>query len=199
MGILSDISFNQAVEILTVALSLLYVGLIAFNRRSGWWFGIAASILSVWLFIRVNLLAESILYVYYVGMGLYGYFHWKYTAALDSNPRIQTRSIRFHLGTIAISVCLILGLAQVLSLINSSNIYADASTTVFSFVATWMVAQRILENWLYWVAIDAFSVWLYNSRELPVYAALMAFYSLIAIVGFFLWFREYRGQTPENG
>ena len=198
MEFLRTISIDQRIEIITVILSLLYVGLIAVNRRSGWWFGIAASLLSVWLFIRVNLLAESLLYVYYVVMGLYGYFHWKYGSKPNTNPPILVRSIGFHALAIAISILLTIGLAQILDLVGSSNIYADAGSTVFSFLATWMVAQRILENWLYWVAIDAFSVWLYHSRELPIYAGLMAFYSLIAVVGFFIWLKQYRSQSTTS-
>jgi nicotinamide mononucleotide transporter len=200
MDFLRELSLDQGIEILTVILSLLYVGLIACNRRSGWWYGIAASFLSVWLFIRVNLFAESFLSVFYVAMGLYGYFHWKYGSKTNQNPPIKVRSLRFHGLAIVTAILLIVSLAQLLEMVGSSNIYADAATTIFSFLATWMVAQRILENWLYWVAIDAFSVWLYSSRGLPVYAGLMAAYSLIAVFGFLAWLREYRNQNraPTN-
>ena len=34
----------------------------------------------------------------------------------------------------------------------------DAFTTTASLFATWMVAQRVLENWLYWLIIDAISI-----------------------------------------
>ena len=194
MDFLREMGLDQAIEILTVVLSLLYVGLIAGNRRVGWWFGIAASILSVWLFIRVNLLAESVLSAYYVLMGLYGYFHWKYGSPAATNPPILVRSLRFHGTIIGFSLLLTIGLAQVLNLIGSSNIYADAGTTIFSFIATWMVAKRIIENWIYWICINALTIYLYFSRDLNVYAVLSFVYTILAVYGYFEWKKDLQKQ-----
>ncbi len=202
MDFLREIGVDRMIEVLTVILSLCYVGLIACHRRAGWWFGIVASLLSVWLFIRVNLFAESLLYVYYVVMGLYGYFYWKYGSTRHPAPPIITRSLLFHGIVVTVSLLLTVGLAEVLLIIGSSNVYADAATTIFSFVATWMVARRMLENWIYWIAIDAFSVWLYSVRGLQLLAGQMALFSVVAAFGFFLWLREYRLQTtvaPSRG
>lgn len=193
-----EFDLNQFIEVVIVILSLLYVGLIALSQRAGWWFGVAASLLSVWLFIQVNLLAESILYVYYVIMGLYGYFFWKYGSSRNKTAPITTKPTAFHLGMVVCALFLTVVLAQILQYLNSANAYADAGTTIFSFLATWMVAKRILENWIYWIIIDAFSVWLYYERGLPLYAGLMALYSVIAIGGFVFWLREYRSQD-QNG
>jgi len=196
VNFLQSITLDRGIEILVVILSLAYVGLIAVNRRSGWWFGIAASLLSVWLFIRVNLFAESVLYVYYVVMGCYGAYFWKYGTQSNQLPLITVRTFRFHVSVIGLSIVLIFVLAEALKQIGSSNVYGDAATTVLSFIATWMVAKRILENWIYWVVIDLFSVWLYHDRGLPVYALLMLAYSIIAGIGFILWWRQFREQEP---
>ena len=37
--------------------------------------------------------------------------------------------------------------------------YTDAFTTSFSLIAR-MVARKVLSNWLYWVVIDAFNIFL---------------------------------------
>jgi nicotinamide mononucleotide transporter len=199
MEALSKIGWNQLLEVTIVILSLFYVILIALNRRSGWLFGIFASLLSVWLFIEVNLLAESILYVYYVLMGLYGYFFWKYGSADRSSPSISRCPPAFHGKIVFVSLLLTVLLAELLRYLNSANAYPDAATTVFSFVATWLAAKRVLENWIYWIIIDAFSVWLYNERGLPIYAGLMAVYSLIAVAGFIIWMKEFsRSHNMES-
>ena len=196
MSFLQSITLDRGIEILVVILSLAYVGLIAVNRRSGWWFGIAASLLSVWLFIRVNYFAEAVLYVYYVVMGCYGAYFWKYGTQSNQLPRITVRPFRFHVCVIALCILLTFALAEALKQIGSSNVYGDAATTVFSFVATWMVAKRILENWIYWIVIDLFSVWLYHDKDLTIYALLMLAYSFIAGAGFILWWRQFREQKP---
>ena len=63
----------------------------------------------------------------------------------------------------------------------------DSFTTVFSFIATYLTAKKWIENWLYWIVIDAVTVYLYFSRGLNIYALLMLAYSVIAIFGYLEW------------
>jgi nicotinamide mononucleotide transporter len=184
------ISLNQIAEIGIVVCSLLYLGLIACERRAGWWFGVIASLVSVWLFIRVNLLAESLLYVYYVIVGVYGFFHWKYGGDGDRALPVTTRSWGFHLTVLVCGTILVVATARGLAFLGSERVYLDATTTVFSVITTWMVARKILENWIYWIVIDALSVWLYLERSLPIYAVLMGVYTVLAAVGFWVWKRR---------
>ncbi|MEM0966717.1 MAG: nicotinamide riboside transporter PnuC [Verrucomicrobiota bacterium] len=198
MEFFSGITTNRWIEIIGTVLAITYVILIARGKRAGWWFGIFSSLLSIWLFIRVNLLAESFLYLYYVVVGFYGYYSWTKEAGADARKTITTRPASFHIVGVALCSALSVGLAQILDFLGSAIIYADAATTVFSFFATWMVAKRILENWIYWIVIDLFSVWLYNERGLPVYAGLMALYTILATAGFFLWLKEYRKSPAQS-
>jgi nicotinamide mononucleotide transporter len=48
-----------------------------------------------------------------------------------------------------------------------------------------------LENWLYWIVIDAVSIPLYVDRELYLTAALFAVYLVIAVIGFVVWRRQH--------
>ena len=73
--------------------------------------------------------------------------------------------------------------------------YVDSFTTWASVFTTVMVARKILENWLYWFAIDAISVPLYLERELYLTAALFIAYLLIVIIGFLSWRQRYVKQN----
>jgi nicotinamide mononucleotide transporter len=66
----------------------------------------------------------------------------------------------------------------------------DSFTTVFSFIATWLVAKRVLENWIYWICIDALTVYLYFSRELNLYALLSLAYTFMAVYGYIQWRKD---------
>jgi len=72
--------------------------------------------------------------------------------------------------------------------------FIDAATTVSALLATWLVAQKILENWLYWIVIDVASVWLYLSRDLSLTAALFAGYVVLAAFGYRTWRRQWLQQ-----
>ena len=65
----------------------------------------------------------------------------------------------------------------------------DSFTTVFSVFATIMVVKKVLENWLYFIAVDIASIYLYYSRDLDQTAILFMVYTLIAIFGYFNWIK----------
>jgi nicotinamide mononucleotide transporter len=52
-----------------------------------------------------------------------------------------------------------------------------------------MVIKKILENWLYFIAIDLISIYLYNSRDLQQTAMLFILYTIIAFIGYYNWVR----------
>ena len=78
---------------------------------------------------------------------------------------------------------------------DAASPFVDAATTVSALLATWMVARKLLENWLYWIAIDLASIGLYLSRDLSLTAALFAGYVLLAAWGYRTWRAQWQLQT----
>lgn len=188
-------------EAAAVLCGIFYVILAAREHISCWAFGILNGLLSIYLFYISGLLAESVLYLYYVVAGIYGWYAW----AHDDRPadgdadtlHVAEWTHRRHVLIIALGIALSWGVAWFLqSYTNAQMPLIDAHTTVFSFIATWMVTRKILSNWLYWVVIDGVSVWLYASRDLYLYSLLMVAYTILAIWGYVSWRRQtYRIQT----
>jgi len=73
---------------------------------------------------------------------------------------------------------------------NAAMPLVDSFTTVFSVFATYMVTKKVLGNWLYWIVIDAVSVYLYFSRDLHLTSLLFMGYTIIAIFGYFSWLKR---------
>ena len=65
--------------------------------------------------------------------------------------------------------------------------FLDALVTWGAVVATYMVAKKLLENWIYWLVIDSISILLFISRDLWLTACLFGIYIVIIIFGFRLW------------
>ncbi|MBT3643599.1 MAG: nicotinamide mononucleotide transporter, partial [Gammaproteobacteria bacterium] len=63
-------------------------------------------------------------------------------------------------------------------------------------IATYMVTQKILENWGYWFVIDSASIVLYLDRGLYFTALLFMVYLVIIIFGYLRWSRILRNQPP---
>ena len=72
--------------------------------------------------------------------------------------------------------------------------YVDSFVTWGSVVTTWMVARRVIENWLYWIVVDAIAAWLYFSQGLLVTTILFVIYLGIVVRGYFSWRRELAAQ-----
>jgi nicotinamide mononucleotide transporter len=70
---------------------------------------------------------------------------------------------------------------------DSSLPFLDALVTWGAVVATYMVAKKLLENWLYWLVVDSISILLFISRDLWLTACLFGVYIVIIVFGFRLW------------
>ena len=66
------------------------------------------------------------------------------------------------------------------------------SVRFFSFIANYMEAQKVLSTWIFWMILNAFSVWLYYVRGLELYSGLMIVYFILSIVGYLQWRRVYK-------
>jgi len=76
--------------------------------------------------------------------------------------------------------------------------YLDTFTTVFAVFATYLVTQKVLENWLYWLVIDAISIYLYIEKGLIPTTVLFIIYVIIAVYGYFKWQSIYRKSKANK-
>ena len=184
----------QLLEFSAVLLNLVFLLLLIKEERSCWLFGIFASILSVALFLLLDkpLYSEAILYGFYVLFGIYGYLKWN-----RENKRlaISEYRIKFHLVLASIALLLTFTLGSVFNKIEDASYpFADAFSTSFSFLATYLEANKILSAWLYWIILNAFTIGLYAAKGMKIYAGLMVVYTILSVFGY----REWRKKKLEQ-
>jgi len=159
------------------------------ERIECWFFGILASLLSIYLFYHTKLYSEAILYFYYVGMGFYGYFLWRQKT--ETNTLVVTinehKPIRHFYYILTSSLFAVVLAAFFDSYTDAERPYVDAFTTVFSFLATYLQAKKVLSSWKYWILINSVTVWLYFSKGLEIYAMLMLVYLTMSVLGLIKW------------
>lgn len=182
-----------ALEWLAVLAGLAYVLLAARENIWCWpmaFIGTAASMVMLW---DVSLLMDAALNLFYLIMAIYGYWQWQH-GGLNHAPRAIVRwSWRQHVLTL-ISIGLTALVVGTWLDLNTQAAwpYIDTATTIAAIITTFMVTHKVLENWLYWIVIDAVSVWIYVERGLLLYAVLFALYTVIAAFGFMAWRRRLR-------
>jgi nicotinamide mononucleotide transporter len=193
-------AFAAVTPIEWVAAGLALGYLLLAIRQSAWcWsFAIASALLYLVVFARSGLYMQSALQVFYVGMGIYGWRTWSGTA--HSAPIAVSRwPARYHVlawGGIAL-VTAVNGALIAQRAGTNWVAYVDAAIAWASVLTTWMVARKILENWLYWVVLDAAMVVLAAWQGLAATALLFALYTLLALRGYWQWRRDERTAATE--
>lgn len=186
-------------ELIAVATALAYVILAARVNIWCWPAVMISTLIYTAIFYDVYLWMDGLLQVYYFAMAIYGWFIWQKQPPEDElgNNIIRWRTST-HVIAIAALTLLSLGLGWLMATFTPTDFpYIDSATTVFAVFATYLVAQKVLENWLYWVVIDLVSIYIYIEKSLQPTAFLFAIYVVIAVYGYFNWRAQYQqAQVP---
>lgn len=135
----------------------------------------------------------------YAGLTLYGWRAWARGDRRDDLP-VSRLPLPVLLGWLSIGTLGTAGLFLLLDALGNSLPFWDALTSSFSLVATVLVARKRIENWVFWVVIDAAYVGIFWWKGYEFYAALYAFYALYSLYGYHRWSTSlrtaHRGERP---
>ena len=183
-------------ETLAVVLGIGYLLLAMRESSLCWYCAFLSTALYVWIFGDVSLYMESALNVYYMAMAIYGWLQWQRGGADKSGVKIIRWTARQHILGVAIILAASVTSGYLLSSNTAAKLpYLDSFTTWGSIFTTIMVAQKVLENWLYWIVINSVSIYLYIDRGLDQTAAMFFLYLGLATVGFLMWKKAYDTQN----
>ena len=177
---------NHSLELIAVLLAILYLLLAVRQNILCWPAGIISSVLYFFIMNSAGLYMEAYLQIFYVFMGFYGWSQWK--KVTNNSFVVNTWSGLKHFY--AISFILILSFSSGLfmhSFTDAALPFIDAFVTWGAIIATYMVAKKLIENWIYWFVIDFISILLFISRGLIPTAFLFGIYIVIIFFGYKSW------------
>ena len=189
-----NITLEQIVELIAVIFGLAYVLLAIRIHHWCWYMTLCSGGLFLWLFWSVELYLMSLLQIFFMGIAIYGLFKWNPNSK-KLEKRITKIKPKNHLYILSLIVLSSIIIGWFLSQFTDDALpYLDTVTTVASLVTSWMVTKKILENWLYWIVIDAISIYIYIERGLYLTVLLFTIYLIMAALGYHQWKRSYRQQ-----
>lgn len=196
MGVIVNwISVNW-VEVAAVLVSITYVILSIRQIIWLWLFGILSAMLFAWVYAHSGFYAGMALQGYYAVISIYGWYHWSARSKKpETGPVLPIVRLSKRLLPVLIAVWLLLWLSIgfLLSRTTDSTIpFWDAFTASGGIVATWMLARKILEQWLFWIVIDFVSIGLYFWQELYATTVLFIIYVFMAVLGYREWKKVWR-------
>lgn len=185
------------IELLGAILGIVYIFFSIRQSILTWPVGLITSALYVSVFFSTKLYADMGLQMYYVGISVYGWYEWIWgNSATKSEPlKVSRLNIRMSVLLATISFIFFFLMWFILDNYTDSTVpVADSLATSLSIVATWMLARKILEHWLVWIFVDAFSIGLFLYKELYPTVILFVVYTIMAVVGFIEWKKEVEAE-----
>ena len=180
-------------EIVAALLAIAYL-LLAMRQDARCWIAwIISSLMYLFVMCSAGLYMEAGLQIFYLLMGFYGLYQWQYKLANNETLKIKVWPITTHMMCLTALFLVVITSGNILSNnTDAASPYIDAFTTWGAIIASYMVAKKILENWIYWFVIDFVSVFLFVSRELYPTALLFCLYLVLVIIGYRSWKNEWQ-------
>ncbi|MHA3080073.1 nicotinamide riboside transporter PnuC [Acinetobacter sp. ANC 5502] len=185
-------------EIFSVIISLIGVGLTILRNMWCWPFNMLAYILYGYLFFTYQLYGEVILQIFFSVMNLYGFYVWMKGKQVDHDIKIEP--LAFSKIILQLIVSAIAGLAFGLILKNFTNAAVpmlDAQLAAFSLLATYWTSRKHIATWVLWVVVDIIYVGMFIYKDLYLTAGLYAAFVVMAAYGWYQWLRVQSQQRTQ--
>jgi len=153
-----------------------------------WPFGIVNVSLFLVMFFQTRLYADMGLQAVYIALQIYGWYLWLHGGPERGELRVSrvTAGLILFLAALGIAATLLMGWS--LSRYTDADLpYWDSTTTAMSLIAQWMLAKKILENWLVWIGADVLFLGIYYYKELYLTCALYGLFLILAVLGLLAW------------
>lgn len=152
--------------------------------------GLIATIISVYLLFRDELMGDMMMNFYFSIMSIYGWWNWarvkdnvKVVQISRTDNREKIIGVALFLLTIVVTFVVYKSFGVE---IGTSN-YIDILTSGMFFTGMWYMAKKKLENWTLWIIADIITVPLYASRGYGMLSLQYLIFTILAIQAYISW------------
>ena len=160
--------------------------------------GIICTVITIYLLYRAQYLGDMMMNIYYSIMSIYGWWNWsrikdnRYIVLItNTSKREYLTSAFFFFLTIAITFFVY---KMNLEILHNSN-YIDIFTSGIFFTAMWLMANKKIECWIFWIIGDIITVPLYGYRGLGMLSLQYMIFLILAIQGYYEWKKTLNKQN----
>src|SRR5436309_6023742 len=145
----------SVLEFAAALVTLASVWLTVKQNVWGWPVGAVAVALYFVVFYRAKLYADTGLQMVYFVLQFYGWYQWLHGGEGRAELPVRRVTVNELLVLMGLGQVGTLGMGLALGHYTDAAVpYWDSTVTAFSLVAQWLLAQKVLENWLIWIAVD---------------------------------------------
>ena len=182
-------TLDISLEIIAVVFGILSVWFSKKNNILVYPTGMISTSIFTYLLFKWSLLGDMMINAYYFVMSVYGWYIWRRKVnnivtpiSKVSSPEKITSLIIFFF-----SLSFVYGIYNYFDKWGSYTSYIDNFTTAIFFVAMWLMANRKIENWIFWIIGNIISIPLYFYKGLTFTSIQYIIFTVIAISGYYTW------------
>ena len=151
--------------------------------------GMISTAIFVYLLFKWSLLGDMIINGYFFVMSIYGWYVWsrKKNEAFTPITSLTKKEVIPSVFIFFFSVIIVYLVYIYFDMWNSYTAYIDNLTTAIFFVGMWLMANRKIESWFFWILGDVISVPLYLYKGLTFTSLQYLIFTFIAISGYYTW------------
>lgn len=179
----------KILEITSVGLNFIFLFLLIRESKWCWFFGLFGSLGSAVVMYHSQYFSESILYIFYVAMAVWGWYTWN-----QKNIELKIKKLPLKLSFIWVLVGVLFSgiLGKIMhDFTQADKPYYDAFSTIFGIIATFLEIYKYIVAWVFWIALNVYTIWLYGTKNLDFLTFQMVIYSIFSIYGWRAWSHQY--------
>lgn len=188
------------IEYAAMATTLLCVYLLAKERISNFYWGIAGCILYSFLFWEINLYGEmGLQLLFFLPIQIYGLYLWKNGGQNNTELEIRTLEIEELFLLVSLTAFVAFGLGMAFdSYTDNAKPYIDGFIVVTSITAQILLTKKLIETWAFWIAVDLVAIPTYVDMQIYPTAVLYTVLLILCIFGWRNWSQIRKSQLVRG-
>src|SRR6056300_600596 len=182
-------TLDISLEIIAVVFGILSVWFSKKNNILVYPTGMISTSIFTYLLFKWSLLGDMMINAYYFVMSVYGWYIWtrKVNNIVTPISKVSSPEKITSLIIFFFSLSFVYGIYNYFDKWGSYTSYIDNFTTAIFFVAMWLMANRKIENWIFWIIGNIISIPLYFYKGLTFTSIQYIIFTVIAISGYYTW------------
>lgn len=193
------IDYLFSIEGLAVSTGLASVWFSVKERIWVYPIGLISVSIYVYLSFIYGIYADMGINIYYVLMSIYGWYRWLQPSESGAAKEITRNSGKEWLLSIVLLLLSWVILFVILQRFTDSEIPLwDSLTTSLAIVGMWLMAEKKVEHWLFWIATDLLSIPLYYYKNLLLTSGQFFVFTILAVIGWLQWNKSLSSRNQNS-
>ena len=178
--------------------------------------GIISTVLFIYIMFVFGLLGDMLINVYYTVMSIYGWILWRQNTNDNVHINVEKASQKDwkNASILFVGSLIFVGLVYyykpfIDNDFSMQNVklglyhldwanYMDIVTTSLFLVGMFLMAKRIVENWIFWIVADLICIPMMLYKGLGITSLQYFVFTFMATVGYLEWLKTWKNQNKNK-